>query len=91
MAPRSGNRSSRTKAICKERWETWAAEQAELEKQAELERFETAEEERIAAKLGHFPEAETLFKDAFQEWLRLYKSPPTRKRSEEHTSELQSH
>lgn len=33
----------------------------------------------VAARLGHFPEAETLFKAAFLEWLKLYKSPPTRK------------
>ena len=71
----------RTKAVCKERWEAWEAEQAELAKQAEVERWENATAERLAAKLGHFPEAEALFSDAFMEWLKLYKSPPTRKPS----------
>ena len=71
----------RTKAVCKERWEAWEAEQAELAKQAEVERWENATAERLAAKLGHFPEAEALFSDAFMGWLKLYKSPPTRKPS----------
>ena len=80
-SPKRKSFKGRTKAICKERWEAWEAEQAELEKQAETERWENAEEERLAAKLGHVPEAETLFGDAFLEWLKLYKSPPTRKPS----------
>ena len=67
----------RTKAICKERWEAWEAEQAELAKQATAERLEAENVEVLAARLGHFPEAETLFSDAFMEWLKLYKSPPT--------------
>lgn len=33
------------------------------------------------ARLGHSLESETLFDVAFMEWLRLYKSPPTRKPS----------
>ena len=61
----------RTKAVCKERWEAWEAEQAELAKQAEVERWENATAERLAAKLGHFPEAEALFSDAFMGWLQL--------------------
>lgn len=68
-APKRKSFKGRTKAICKERWEAWEAEQA-------------ASEERAAAeRLGHFPEAEILFGDAFMEWLKLYKSPPTRKPS----------
>ena len=63
----------RTKAICKERWEAWEAEQAELAKQATAERLEAENVEVLAARLGHFPEAETLFSDAFMEWLKLYK------------------
>ena len=71
----------RTKAICKERWEAWEAEQAELARQATAEQLEAENMEALAARLGHFPEAETLFSDAFMEWLKLYKSPPTRKPS----------
>lgn len=71
----------RTKAICKERWEAWKEEQAQLKAQTEEELSESMRQEALAAKLGHFPEAETLFKDAFMEWLKLYKSPPTRKPS----------
>ena len=55
----------RTKAICKERWEAWKEEQEQLRAQAEEELSETMRQEALAAKLGHFPEAETLFKDAF--------------------------
>ena len=71
----------RTKAICKERWEAWKEEQDQLRAQAEEDLSESMRQEALAAKLGHFPEAETLFKDAFIEWLKLYKSPPTRKPS----------
>ena len=71
----------RTKAICKQRKEEWDAVQAALQERAEQERLEAENVEVLAARLGHFPEAETLFKDAFLEWLKLYKSPPTRKPS----------
>ena len=80
-SPKRKSFKGRTKAICKERWKTWEAEQAELVKQAVAERLEVENVEALAARLGHFPEAETLFSDAFMEWLKLYKSPPTRKPS----------
>lgn len=80
-SPKRKSFKGRTKAICKERWEAWEAEQAELAKQAAMERLEAGNIEALAARLGHFPEAETLFSDAFMEWLKLYKSPPTRKPS----------
>lgn len=80
-SPKRKSFKGRTKAICKERYEAWEREQAELAKQAEAEQWENAAAERLATQLGHFPEAETLFSDAFMEWLKLYKSPPTRKPS----------
>ncbi len=80
-SPKRKSFKGRTKAICKERWKAWEAEQAELVKQAAAERLEAENVEALAARLGHFPEAETLFSDAFMEWLKLYKSPPTRKPS----------
>lgn len=48
----------------------------ELEQEQEAKRQREAEE---AARLGHPPEAETLFKDAFMPWLELYKAPPIKK------------
>lgn len=71
----------RTKAICKQRKEEWDIAQVALQEQMEQERLEAENIEALAARLGHFPEAETLFGDAFLEWLKLYKSPPTRKPS----------
>ena len=52
-----------------------------MKEQAETERQEAAEQEDIVARLGHSLESETLFDTAFLEWLKLYKSPPTRKPS----------
>ena len=80
----SYNRKSfkgRTKAICKERRDAWFAEQEKLENEAEAK---LEEEQREAARLlllGHSPESEVKFSEAFMEWLKLYKSPPTRKPS----------
>lgn len=71
----------RTKAICKQRKEEWLAEQAKLKEQAETEQQEAAKLEDVVARLGHSLESETLFEEAFMEWLKLYKSPPTRKPS----------
>ena len=71
----------RTKAICKQRKEEWDMAQATIQEKIARERLEAENVEALAARLGHFPEAETLFKDAFLEWLKLYKSPPTRKPS----------
>jgi len=80
-SPKRKSFKGRTKAICKERWEVWEAEQAALKEQVETKRLEVENADALAARLGHFPEAEALFKDAFMEWLKLYKSPPTHKPS----------
>lgn len=71
----------RTKTICKQRKEEWEAQQAALKEQAEQEKQEAERLEEEQKRLGHSVESETLFEAAFLEWLRLYKSPPTRKPS----------
>lgn len=55
----------RTKAICKQRKEEWDIAQATIQEKIEQERLEAENVEALAARLGHFPEAETLFSDAF--------------------------
>jgi integrase len=71
----------KTKAICNQRKEEWLAAREAANKEADEQKRldDQRQEERL--RLGHFPEAETLFEVAFLEWLRLYKSPPTRKPS----------
>lgn len=80
-APLRKSFKGKTKTICKQRREEWEAQQAELAQKAadEAEAERQAEERR--RRNGHADEAETLFSDAFMEWLRLYKSPPARKPS----------
>ena len=80
-APERKSFKGRTKAICKQRKEEWEAQQAALKAQAENEQRETERLEEEQKRLGHSIESETLFEEAFLEWLRLYKSPPTRKPS----------
>ena len=71
----------RTKAICKERKEAWLAEQAALKKRSEAEAQKAAKQLDEDVWRGHSLESETQFEAAFLEWLKLYKSPPTRKPS----------
>lgn len=71
----------KTKAICKQRCEAWKAECEEAERKRQEAEQREAEMEEQRRRVGHFTESETLFKDAFLEWLRLYKMPPTRKPS----------
>ena len=71
----------RTKAICKQRKEEWEEKQEAMKAQAANEKQEEVRREKERQQLGHSIEAETLFEPAFMEWLRLYKSPPTRKPS----------
>ena len=66
-----------TRTICIERREAYK-EQKEQEKLLEQERLVTLTEDE---KRGHSLESETLFSEAFPEWLKLYKAPPTRKSS----------
>ena len=71
----------KTKQICIERKEEWLAEREEQKKQAEIEQSEELFREEQRIKLGHSMESEELFSVAFMGWLKLYKSPPTRKPS----------
>ena len=70
-----------TKKICKQRKEEWLAEQEQITAKQEQQTTEEEQQESYRSRLGHYAEAETLFEPAFMEWLKLYKSPPTRKAS----------
>lgn len=80
-APERKSFKGKTKAICKQRKEEWLAEQEGLKAEAEAQRQEEVTKEETRKRLGHSQESEILFEAAFLEWLRLYKSPPTRKPS----------
>lgn len=80
-APDRKSFKGKTKAICKQRKEEWLAEQERLKTAAEEQHQEEVTKEEMRRRLGHSQESETLFEAAFLEWLRLYKSPPTRKPS----------
>lgn len=71
----------KTKAICKQRYDDWKTTREKLRERKEKMEQEAALAAERQKQKGHADEAETLFKDAFPEWLRLYKSPPTRKPS----------
>lgn len=71
----------RTKAICKERKEEWLAEQERLKNQEKAAQEDAIREQEQRMALGHSLESEILFEEAFLGWLKLYKSPPTRKPS----------
>ena len=71
----------RTKAICKERKDAWLAEQAVLKEKSEAQAQLAARELAEEVRRGHSLESEAQFEAAFLEWLKLYKSPPTRKPS----------
>jgi len=80
-APERKSFKGKTKAICKQRKEEWFAEQERLKEQADILRKEADRLDEMRKKLGHSQESEVLFEPAFMEWLKLYKSPPTRKPS----------
>ena len=71
----------RTKAICRERRDAWIAEQEATKEREKAAQEEAAREQELRAALGHSSDSEVTFGDAFQSWLKLYKSPPTRKPS----------
>lgn len=80
-APERKSFKGRTKAICKQRKDEWMAKQAEEKEKAAAEAQRLSEEQEYRNKLGHSIESEELFEPAFLAWLKLYKSPPTRKPS----------
>ncbi|CUQ62424.1 Tyrosine recombinase XerD [uncultured Flavonifractor sp.] len=71
----------RTKAICKQRKEEWLAEQAAAKEQEAQDAQKELEHQEQFLRRGHSIESEELFESVFMEWLKLYKSPPTRKPS----------
>lgn len=80
-SPERKSFKGKTKAICKQRKEEWLAEQEHMKALEEASKREDAQKEEMQKRLGHSMESEAQFKDAFMDWLRLYKSPPTRKPS----------
>lgn len=74
----------KTQAICKQKREAWEAQQAEIrEEETAVMGAMTPAAAAINYPVyhGHSLESEVLFKDAYLAWLKLYKSPPTRKPS----------
>ena len=71
----------KTKQICIERKEKWRAEHEAQKQQAELQESEELYRVQQRIRLGHSLESEELFSEAFMNWLKLYKSPPSRKPS----------
>lgn len=69
----------KTRAECIKRKTEYLEEKKRLEviEQKQEEQRKYADEE--AVRLGHPPEWETLFKEAFLPWLELYKAPPIKK------------
>ena len=80
-APERKSFKGRTKAICKQRKEEWLAQQVAAKEQETAEAQKAQEEQDRVLRLGHSMESEELFEPAFLGWLKLYKSPPTRKPS----------
>lgn len=80
-APERKSFKGRTKAICKQRKEEWVAQQAAAREQEAAEEQKAQEEQEQLLRLGHSIEPEEVFETAFLGWLKLYKSPPTRKPS----------
>ena len=73
-APERKSFKGKTKAICKQRKEEWLAEQEHMKVLEEASKREDAQKEEMQKRLGHSMESEVQFKDAFMDWLRLYKS-----------------
>lgn len=80
-SPERKSFKGKTKAICKQRKEEWLAEREHMKTLEGASKREDAQKEEMQKRLGHSMESEAQFKDAFMDWLRLYKSPPTRKPS----------
>ena len=80
-SPERKSFKGRTKAICRQRSEAWLAEREAQKKIDAGERQKQLDEEQRYLALGHYPESEVPFGEAFLGWLKLYKAPPTRKPS----------
>ncbi len=80
-SPERKSFKGRTKAICRQRGEVWLAEREAQKKIDAAKRQKQLDEEQRYLALGHYPESEAPFGEAFLGWLKLYKVPPTRKPS----------
>ncbi len=69
----------KTRAACIERREVYIEEQERREAILEAERQKERELYAETEKLGHSRISEILFSEAFPYWLKLFKSPPTKK------------
>jgi integrase len=71
--------TGKTRSECNQKRESY------IENRKRLELLELEEEQRLIQKLadaaqnGRSPESETIFDEAFINWLKLFKSPPTKK------------
>jgi hypothetical protein len=78
----SPNRKSfkgKTRSACIDRRDAYLEEQERREAILAAERLRERELYEETAKLGHPKVSEILFSEAFPHWLKLFKSPPTKK------------
>ena len=71
----------KTKTACTERKDQWLAEQRALQQMIDAQYAQGQETTELQFSDSHSEESDVLFSNAFMEWLKLYKSPPTRKPS----------
>ena len=71
--------TAKTRGVCIERREAYKEEKARMELQEQEEYALRMAKLAEAEEKGHSIESEILFSEAFPDWLRLYKSPPTKK------------
>ena len=70
-----------TRGVCIEKRDAYKEAKARREIQEQEETATQLQRLAEAERKGHSPQSEILFSEAFPEWLRLYKSPPTKKSS----------
>ncbi|MDR0293864.1 MAG: site-specific integrase [Oscillospiraceae bacterium] len=70
---------AKTRAACVGRRDAYIEERRRREIEGQAEQARAAELLAEMQKRGHAIESETLFSDAFPHWLKLFKSPPTKK------------
>ncbi len=73
--------TGRTKTICNQKKIAFLEARKRQEQEVKMQEEEKIRLAEDRLRLGHYPEAETLFSEAFPKWLNLYKAPPARKPS----------
>lgn len=71
--------SGPTRRACIQRRDEYIEQKKQMESQEQQEREQQHTSKLTAQAQGHSLESESLFSVAFPEWLKLYKSPPTKK------------